>query len=163
MKEQYVLARCCSPSSPDRLIGYYSRENVLKVHRAGCSALANADQARLVSLSWTDILAPEPFRPGDDYPGLDDVDFRILAHHDRYGIDYSLAVARHLSVDRDTAFARHRSLRDRGLLERVEPTMVQYKKGFVNNKWIKHRNHTYYAITDRGRAYLSFYREHSEQ
>lgn len=130
---------------------------MLKVHRADCTNLESADPSRLVALKWDDIRAPEPIRPGGDYDLLDELDFRILSHHERCGIDYSLKVARMLGADRETVFERHRQLRERGLLVRVEPTMVQYRRGIAPNKWIKHRNHTYYDLTDVGRGYLEYF------
>ena len=60
-------------------------------------------------------------------------------------------------LDKQTVFDRHRKLREMGLLERVTATMVRYRKGIVDNKWIKHRNHTYFDLTDRGRKYLHHY------
>lgn len=109
-----------------------------------------------MDLDWDDILAEADFRPETDYTKLDETDFRILEHHQRYGVDYSLKVARMLSLDRQEVFDRHAKLRDQGLLNRVEPTMIRYRKGIVKNKWIKHRNHTYYELTDKGIAYLDF-------
>ncbi|MCB2229185.1 DUF2250 domain-containing protein [bacterium] len=159
LKEPYVLANCCQPMPGEEIVGYYSHDNVLKVHRAGCSNLARAESSRLVTLSWDDIRAEQPYEPGYDYADLDEIDFRMLDHHDRLGIDYSLKVARVLTVERETAFDRHRKLREMNLLDRVEPTIVQYRKGVVDNKWIKHRNHTYYDLTDKGRAYLAYHRK----
>ncbi|MBD3404228.1 DUF2250 domain-containing protein [candidate division GN15 bacterium] len=155
LKEPYVRARCCRPSPPDAIVGYYSHDNVLKVHDAACANLAKAERQRLVTLVWDDILAPDDDGPGEDFADLDATDFAILAHHRDLGIDYSLKVAAKLNIDKQLAFDRHRKLRDMGLLQRVEPVMVQYRKGVVDNKWIKHRNHTYYELTDKGLAYLS--------
>ena len=110
-----------------------------------------------MALNWPDITAPEEFEPGVDYSQLDDIDLGILRHHRDFGIDYSLKVARDRGVSKEIAFDRHRKLRDIGLLERVEPTMVQYRKGVVKHKWIKHRNHTYYGLTKKGELYLDYF------
>jgi hypothetical protein len=159
IKADYTLARCCAPRPPDPIIGYYSHDNVLKVHRSGCQNLTKADPKRLLTLSWDDVLEDrEPFKPDDDYTELDTVDFAVLAHHEHFGVDYAHVVARAVCISKDEAFERHRKLRDLGLLRRVEPTMIRYRKGIVDNKWIKHRNHTYYELTDKGRAYLAFSR-----
>ena len=48
-------------------------------------------------------------------------------------------------------------MREMGLLERVEPLIIQYRKGIVDNKWIKHRNHTYYGLTSKGESYLRYH------
>lgn len=157
LKEDYVLAACCSPSLEDSIIGYYSHNNILKVHRDNCPNLRKADPSRLLSLDWKSILAEEEFHPDDDYESLDDIDFRILRHHRDYGIDYSLVVARVMQIDKKIAFDRHRKLREMGLIERVEAVIVRYRKGIVDNKWIKHRNHTYFDLTTKGRDYLNHF------
>jgi len=162
LKESYVLARCCSPSLADKIVGYYSHDNYVKVHRHGCGNLKKAEPARLVSLSWDDILAEASFTPGPEYRELNVSDFAVLQHHLDYGIDYSLMVAKVLAIRRQDAFDRHKRLRDMGLLKRVEPRIVQYRKGIVDNKWIKHRNHTYYDLTEKGKAYLEYYRSHND-
>ena len=43
----------------------------------------------------------------------------------------------------------------RSSFERVEPLMIRYRKNIVKGKWIKHRNHTYYELTEKGRKYLA--------
>jgi len=160
-KENYALSKCCSPKPDCEIVGYYSHDGkLLKVHRADCDNLQKADQTRLVSLAWPEILAEKPFTPEDDYRDLDELDFRILAHHDQYGVDYSLAMARLVGVDKQTVFERHRKLRGMKLLKRVEPVMIQYRKGVVDNKWIKHRNHTYYDLTAKGNKYLGYWGRH---
>ena len=160
LKEQYVLARCCSPVPGDAIVGYYSHTNVLKVHRADCNSLRKADQTRLVALNWPDILAEVEFSPGEDYASLDSIDFAVLRHHREFGVDYSLMVARQLGIEKQAAFDSHRKLRQMDLLRRVEPTMIRYRKGIVDNKWIKHRNHTYYELTDKGLQYLQYHLAH---
>jgi predicted transcriptional regulator len=119
--------------------------------------LQKADQARLVTLEWQDILDPEDFRPGNDYFELDEIDFKILNHHKIYGVDYSLKVASMIHKDKQSVFDSHAKLRELGLLERVKELMMQYRKGIVKNKWIKHRNHTYYKLTEKGENYLAYY------
>ncbi|SYZ73447.1 hypothetical protein TRIP_C21565 [Candidatus Zixiibacteriota bacterium] len=161
LKEKYILANCCQPAEDDLITGYYSHDNFIKVHRSDCPNLAKAETSRLVSLDWPDIIQNDEFIPGDDYSSLDEIDFDILAHHYRMGIDYSLAVAALLNLDDKTVFERHRKLRQMSLLERVEPVMVQYRKNIVKNKWIKHRNHTYYDLTDKGRDYLKYHDHNS--
>lgn len=157
LKEDYTLANCCSPNDNDIIIGYYSHNNIIKVHKADCSNLDKTDSSRLVSLDWKDILAPVDFRPDNDYSGLDATDWLVLKHHKIYGVDYSLKVAAMLHIDRQSIFDSHNKLREMGILSRVKPLMMQYRKGIVNNKWIKHRNHTYYELTDKGRNYLEYY------
>ena len=158
LKENYTLSKCCRPLPDCEITGYYSHDGLtLKVHRSSCVNLQKADQARLVSLEWKDILAEDEFTPDDDFAELDELDFRILRHHRDLGVDYSLKTARLLNIDKQTMFDRHHKLRDMSLLRRVEPLIIQYRKGVVNNKWIKHRNHTYYELTKKGRHYLEHF------
>jgi hypothetical protein len=157
LKEDYSLARCCSPSPPDPIVGYYSWDNVLRVHRSNCANLARVEPERLVTLDWEDILAEaEPSPEQGIIETIDSEDIAVLRHHRMYGIDYSLKIARLLGLDKQRVFDIHQKLRDLGLLERVEPRIVQYRKGHVKGKWIKHRNHTYYDLTDRGRLHLEY-------
>ncbi len=156
LKEKYTASKCCNPRQDDAIVGYCSFDDQIKVHRADCTNLAKADQNRLVQLEWKDIIAIVKFTPDNDFHDLDETDFAILGHHLVYGVDYSQKVARMLYIDRQLVFDRHRKLRDMLLLQRVDPLIIRYRKGIVHNKWIKHRNHTYYELTDRGRAYLDF-------
>ncbi len=156
LKDKYTTSKCCNPCENDTIVGYFSFDDKIKVHCADCANLAKADQSRLVQLEWKDIVAKDEFTPGDDFHELDETDFAILEHHLAYGVDYSLKVARMLYIDKQLVFDRHKKLRDMLLVERIDPLIIRYRKGIVHNKWIKHRNHTYYELTDRGRAYLDF-------
>jgi hypothetical protein len=159
LKDDYIAANCCRPGLDDTIIGYYSHNNIIKVHKLGCPNLAKADQARLMTLKWADIMADAEFQPDDDYKSLDETDFSILDHHHNFGFDYTLKIAAVLHLDKQTVFDRHSTLREMGLLKRVEPRMIQYRKNIVKNKWIKHRNHTYYDLTEKGKQYLGYYRK----
>lgn len=161
LKEDYIAANCCRPAPEDDIVGYYSHDNLIKVHKRGCPNLAKAEASRLMTLEWDDIVAGEEYRPESDYNSLDDTDFIILNHHRIYGYDYTLKVAAILRLDKQTVFDHHDKLRRMGLLERVEPRMIRYRKNIVKGKWIKHRNHTYYDLTARGADYLG-YRDRQE-
>lgn len=162
LKEQYTQARCCAPSPPAPITGYFSHDRItLKVHRADCTNLLKAPADRLVTLQWSDIMAEEKFSPGEDYAELDELDWRVMKLHREYGVDYSLKVARMLTADKGEVFEAHAKLRKMGLLERVQPLIIRYRKGIVDNKWIKHRNHTYYDLTPRGNRYLDYHLSHS--
>ncbi len=163
LKDDYHIASCCRPEPGDTITGYYSHNRLIKVHRHDCPSLAKAPADRLVSLSWDDIIADAEFFPDADYFLLDDVDFAILRHHHEMGIDYSLAVAAGLHLDKTLVFDRHEMLRTRGILTRVVPTMVRYRKNIVPGKWIKQRNHTYYRLTDKGNDYLTYYLSHGSR
>jgi len=157
IREEFTLVNCCNPKPGDPITAYHSHDNTIKIHRSDCPNLKSLDPDRLIEMKWDDVLEEEDFVPDDLYLELEDNDFRILELHLRVGLDYSHKVARMLYLPKEEVFERHQKLRDLGLLERVEPTMIRYRKGVVDNKWIKHRNHTYYDLTDRGRAYAEHY------
>lgn len=161
LKAPYLLAKCCNARPGHLIVGYYSHNNTIKVHRAECNSLSSTDSGRLLKLEWEAILAPAEYSPETDYAGLDSLDFAVLRHHSTYGVDYAHVVARKLNIDKAEAFARHKKLWELGLLERVKPVIIQYRKGIVDNKWIKHRNHTYYDLTDKGRAYLEHFQKNA--
>lgn len=155
LKDKYSLARCCTPQPGDQITGYFSHDDHIKVHRSDCGNLAKAERARLVKLEWDDITLAATLPQDEAEIPLGELDLAILHHHRNLGVDYSLKVARVLNAERAAVFESHRRLRAGGLLERVEPTMIEYRKGIVPNKWIKHRNHTYYRLTERGAARLN--------
>ena len=154
IREQYIIANCCKPRPEDAITGYHSHDDFIKIHKTNCPNLTNVEQARLVPLVWKDVLEVTDFVPDDLYHSLDGNDLRILALHRKVGRDYSLKVARLLRIDKNEVFDRHKKLREMGLLQRVPAVMIRYRKGIVDNKWIKHRNHTYYEITERGRKII---------
>ncbi len=157
VKEGYKIAKCCSPQLTDTIIGYYSYNNILIVHKSACENLEKSESKRLVSLTWSEIQEKEEEKPDKDYYDLDEIDFRILQHHQSMGVDYSWMVASALNIDPELIFERHKKLKELKLLKRVEPVMIQYRKNIVDSKWIKHRNHTYYQITPKGLIYLNFF------
>ncbi len=154
LRPGYSLAGCCRPATGDGIIGYYSHENIIKVHRADCGNLSKAEEPRLIKLNWTEIAEDESTLSRDDVQIFEEIDYLILKHHSAYGADYSLAVAAQLRQDKELVFKRHDYLREEGLLKRVAPVMIQYRKKIVKGKWIKHRNHTYYELTPKGRETL---------
>lgn len=157
-KKDFRIARCCDPIPPDEIRGFLKPDSGLfSVHKSGCGNLRSIQPERLVKLKWKEILVEDDERtPADDpvFNRLDETDFKILKHHAAMGVDYAAVVAKSLGIDRATVFERHKKLRDLKLLIRVQPKMIQYRKGIVKNKWIKHRNHTYYEITEKGRGLL---------
>ena len=157
LKENYSRAKCCSPEPDDSITGYFSYKNVIVVHKTSCGNLKKVESQRLLSLSWETILEAEESKPEGDYSQLEEVDFRILRHHQLVGVDYSWVVAEMLNLDPQLVFERHRKLKGLKLLERVSKVMIQYRKNIVDHKWIKHRNHTYYRITPKGERYLDFF------
>lgn len=157
LKQGYRTAGCCCPKPDDSIRGYYSYDNVIVVHKSSCGNLKKVEPERLLSLLWEEVLHQKEDEPDEDYSRLDELDFRILQHHQAMGVDYSLMVASVLRVPARQIFERHRKLRGLKLLKRVEKVMIRYRKNIVDNKWIKHRNHTYYEITPRGGKYLNVF------
>ena len=129
LKEDYILAKCCSPREGDPITGYYSHDNFIKVHKSDCPSIKSTDKERLMTLKWSDIIAAVDFTPGPDYEQLNEIDFAILRHHKIYGVDYSLKVAAMTHIEKQAVFESHQKLRKMRLLERVEPLMIQYRSG----------------------------------
>ena len=157
LKQGYAKANCCSPEPNDSITGYFSYKNLIVVHKTSCGNLNKVESNRLLSLSWDEILEAPEGKPDHTYSQLEEVDFRILRHHQVVGVDYSWMVAEMLNLDPQLVFERHRKLRGLKLVERVPKVMIQYRKNIVDHKWIKHRNHTYYQITPKGERYLNFF------
>ena len=162
LKEGHSLAKCCSPEPDDTIRGYVNYDKQIVVHKTVCHNLKKIEPGRLVFLSWDQILEEKAEKPDSDYLELEKLDFRILEHHRVMGVDYSLMVARILQIEPTKVFEHHRKLQELKLLERVKKVMIRYRKGVVDNKWIKHRNHTYYRITPKGEKYLNFYSAQKE-
>ena len=132
----------------------------IKIHKNNCTNIKNIDQERLISVIWADILCIEKgFQVTEEYESLTEMDFSALLHHEYYGLDYSLMLAKKLQITKQEGFDTHQKLRELLLIERVEPKEIQYRKGIVPNKWIKHRNHTYYDLTDKGKEFLQHYKK----
>jgi hypothetical protein len=154
LNEDYRLALCCKPSPGDKITGFLKPDGgIISVHKAGCRNLRSIHKERLINLTWEEIIKTDPDENIANDPifaELDEIDFKILRHHADLGVDYAAVVAKCTKIDRATVFRRHKKLRDLKLIARVQPRMIQYRKNIVDNKWIKHRNHTYYEITDKG-------------
>jgi len=159
--ENYKRANCCNPQPNDKISGYYNYNKEIVVHKADCINLNKVEKDRIIPLNWSEILQDTPVKPGDEFDLLDEIDFRILKHHLDYGVDYSLKVANMLNASKQDVFDSHAKLREMNLLSRVKKLIIRYRKGIVDNKWIKHRNHTYYELTDKGRMYLEYKNDNS--
>lgn len=163
LKEDYRLAKCCKPAIDDKIVGFLKIDSpIISVHQADCVNLAKVAKERLVALTWNEIIdknTKPDLSINPEYQALDDIDFKILNHHQVMGNDYAAVTANMTRLPRATVFERHKKLRDLKLLKRVKPLMIQYRKNIVNNKWIKHRNHTYYEITLKGSDYLEYYKD----
>jgi GTP pyrophosphokinase len=47
-----VLARCCKPAPPDRIVGFVTRGRGVTVHRSDCRNVARLPQERLIASDW---------------------------------------------------------------------------------------------------------------
>lgn len=47
-----VLAGCCKPKYPNKIIGFVTRGKTIRVHKKSCSQLSGTPQERLLSASW---------------------------------------------------------------------------------------------------------------
>jgi GTP pyrophosphokinase len=47
-----VLARCCKPAPPDRIVGFVTRGRGVTVHRVDCHNVARLPQERLIAADW---------------------------------------------------------------------------------------------------------------
>ena len=47
-----VLARCCKPAPPDRIVGFVTRGRGVTVHRADCRNVGRLPQERLIAADW---------------------------------------------------------------------------------------------------------------
>jgi len=159
INDDYRLALCCKPVPHDKITGFLKPDSgIISVHKKGCHNLKSIQPERLLNLKWNEVIKaelPDNSEKNTLLAVLDDIDIRILEHHAKMGVDYAAVVAKYLKIDRATVFKRHRKLRDLKLLTRVQPKMIQYRKNIVDNKWIKHRNHTYYEITGKGLEILT--------
>jgi hypothetical protein len=158
----YKLAGCCAPKPKDDIIGYFKEDGTIAVHRADCRSVQNLRAERLLNVTWREIEATkeEPIEGNQidlAFAQLDETDYRILKHHEKFGLDYSMVVADALGLPMEAAYERHRKLRELGALERVEKRMIQYRKNIVKGKWMKRRNHTYYDLTPKGRAWIEMF------
>lgn len=128
----YTLAKCCSPQVGSRVIGYFKEDGAIAVHRYGCTSLKHLRQERLLSVTWQEIQKAasdtNPDEPDPTFDTLDEIDYLILKHHQKFGIDYSIAVSEALGIPLEETYKRHRKLKAIGGLKRVEKRIIQYRK-----------------------------------
>jgi len=154
---RYHLSKCCNPQLGDEIIGYFRGDRAFSVHRVDCPNLRGVPQGRLVEMTWEEIEGKGVEEPIDDlFFDLEDQDFRILHHFKVYSLDYAYPVSQKTGIRLQETFRRLRRLRELGAIGRVSRLMIQYRKGIVRRKWIKHRNHTYYTLTSLGEKMLAY-------
>ena len=153
----YHLSKCCNPQKGDRIIGYFREDKTFSVHRLDCPNLSQIPPQRLVEITWEEIEGQKDEEPVDAlFFDLDDQDFRILYHFKVYGLDYAYPIYQKTGIGLQETFRKLRRLRELGTIARVPKVMIQYRKGIVDGKWIKHRNHTYYDLTPLGEKMIAY-------
>lgn len=45
---RYELAKCCQPKKDQKIVGYVGRDHIIRVHRANCKFIRNADPERMI-------------------------------------------------------------------------------------------------------------------
>lgn len=83
---------------------------------------------------------------------LSTLEIETLKYHMQKGCDYSKSLAKALNIKLCEAFKIHKKLLDLGYLEKVSSKLTKYK---IDNstKIIKHRNHTYYQLSKKGKQF----------
>ena len=154
----YNIAKCCVPQAETPIIGYFKADGTITVHGSACQQINDLRPERLLEVSWREIQDAQPPEPSSEViaevAALDETDYFILKHHQELGIDYSIVVAETLRIPLEEMHQRHRKLRTLGGLKRVEGRIIHYRKNIVKGKWIKHRNHTYYELTQKGSQWI---------
>ena len=91
----------------------------------------------------------------------EETDLEILKFIEYVGPEYAWRLG--INLDLETAEARERlqKLVTKGLLERVQGTML--KRYHREEDWGKHMNHTYYNLSRKGKLYLRNLKRNSNQ
>jgi len=84
---------------------------------------------------------------------LNELDLKILYYIYNCGPVYIKKLSERLQKDFDTIRMHIKELQDIGYVERVSSRIVDYRVG-RKNKVTKHRNHTYYDLTRKGRQLM---------
>jgi predicted transcriptional regulator len=84
---------------------------------------------------------------------ISDIEVKILYYIQHSGPVFTKKLATRLNMDIQIVQKNIETLQHKGYLERVTRTLVDYR---INrrNKVTKHRNHTYYDLTRKGRLLL---------
>ncbi len=84
---------------------------------------------------------------------LDDLEIAVLKYHKHKGCDYSKSLSRVLHIPLQKAFEVHKKLFELGYLEKINSRLTKYK---INSKTkiTKHRNHTYYQLSQIGKQFI---------
>ncbi|SMP03712.1 Uncharacterized protein SAMN06265339_0139 [Desulfurobacterium pacificum] len=84
---------------------------------------------------------------------LNELEIKILYYIHQTGPAYIKKLCQRLREDNDTIRKHIKKLEQLGYLERVSGRLVEYRID-RRNKVVKHRNHTYYDITRKGKHFI---------
>ncbi|MFZ5643078.1 MAG: DUF2250 domain-containing protein [Bacillota bacterium] len=91
---------------------------------------------------------------------LDETDMDILKFIEYAGPEYAWRLGINVGIDTREARERIEKLLEKGLLEKVQGTMLE---GYHREKdWVKHMNHTYYRLSRKAKLFLRELRRKSE-
>ena len=67
------LSRCCNPIPGDQIVGYVSKGQGIKVHRADCPNIQSVEKGRLIDVYWdyTSMTTEKRFEVEIELVGLD--------------------------------------------------------------------------------------------
>ena len=88
---------------------------------------------------------------------LEDIELKILFYLYHSGEAFTKKLASRLNADIGAIKTSIAKLLNEGYLERVAGTLVNYRID-RKNKVTKHRNHTYYALTRKGKLLMRNFR-----
>ena len=90
----------------------------------------------------------------------DENDMKILKFLEYAGAEYAWRLGINIGIDVVEARERLEKLLNKGLLEKVQGTMLEnYHRA---KDWTKHMNHTYYRISREGKLYLRQLRKNTD-
>jgi len=84
---------------------------------------------------------------------LTEVELKIIYYIFHSGPAFNKKLTTRLNKDMQTVRNSVKNLKRLGYLERVTKTLVDYRLG-KRHKVTKHRNHTYYDLTRKGRLFI---------
>jgi predicted transcriptional regulator len=87
---------------------------------------------------------------------LSDIELKILYYIQHSGPVFTKRLTARLNDDIQTVQKNIETLQHKGYLERVTRTLVDYRIN-KRNKVTKHRNHTYYDLTRKGRLFMRYF------
>ncbi|MCF7862127.1 bifunctional (p)ppGpp synthetase/guanosine-3',5'-bis(diphosphate) 3'-pyrophosphohydrolase [Candidatus Woesearchaeota archaeon] len=126
-KSQLKLSKCCSPESPDKIVGYLTKDRKVTVHKKGCPNIYMLSQLTEIQLSWADKKERDALVLGisvKNSPGIFGEILKLLSNNKLKIVDInSKAVRDHMymriNVEKSDVKALRRVIKDLRSLEDV--------------------------------------------